>query len=53
MKWSETGIKTLREVPADTALPSHALLVRGGFIKKVASGIFTLWSLYGSCHSKV
>ena len=41
MKWSETGIKTLREVPADTALPSHALLVRGGFIKKVASGIFT------------
>lgn len=41
MKWSETGIKTLREVPADTALPSHALLVRGGFIKKLSSGLFT------------
>ena len=42
MKWSETGIKTLREAPADTALPSHALLVRGGFIKKLYSaGLFT------------
>ena len=41
MKWSETGVKTLREVPADTALPSHALLVRGGFIKKLSSGLFT------------
>ena len=41
MKWSETGIKTLREVPADTALPSHALLVRGDFIKKLSSGLFT------------
>ena len=41
MKWSETGIKTLREVPSDTALPGHGLLVRGGFIKKLASGIFT------------
>ncbi|MDE0118683.1 MAG: proline--tRNA ligase [Bdellovibrionales bacterium] len=41
MKWSETGLKTLREVPADTALPSHALLTRGGFIKKLTAGIFT------------
>ena len=41
MKWSEAGIKTLREVPADTALPSHALLVRGGFIKKLSAGLFT------------
>lgn len=41
MKWSETGVKTLREVPADTALPSHALLIRGGFIKKLSSGLFT------------
>ncbi|MDE0519001.1 MAG: proline--tRNA ligase, partial [Bdellovibrionales bacterium] len=41
MKWSKTGVKTLKEVPADTALPSHALLVRGGFIKKLTSGIFT------------
>lgn len=40
MKWSETRIKTLREVPVDTALPSHALLVRGGFIKKLSSGLF-------------
>jgi len=41
VKWSDTGIKTLREVPADTTLPSHALLVRGGFIRKLFSGVFT------------
>ncbi len=41
MKWSETGIKTLREAPADVSLPGHALLVRGGFIKKLSAGLFT------------
>ena len=41
MKWSHTGIKTLRETPSDTVLPSHTLLVRGGFIKKLSSGLFT------------
>ncbi len=41
MKWSETGIKTLRSVPADTNLPGHTLLVRGGFIKKLSAGLFT------------
>ena len=41
MKWTETGIKTLRETPADVVLPGHALLVRGGFIKQLSSGLFT------------
>lgn len=41
MKWSTTGIKTLRETPVDTVLPSHSLLVRGGYIKKLSSGLFT------------
>ncbi len=41
MKWSHTGVKTLREAPADASLPSHALLVRAGFIHKLSSGIFT------------
>ena len=41
MKWSETGIKTLREAPSDASLPGHALLARGGFIKKLSAGLFT------------
>jgi len=40
MKWSKTHIFTLREAPADAELASHKLLVRGGYIKKIAPGIF-------------
>ena len=41
MKWSETGLRTLREAPAEAVLPGHRLLVRGGFIKQLSSGLFT------------
>jgi prolyl-tRNA synthetase len=45
MKWSQSHIFTLREAPADAEIESHKLLVRGGFIKKLAPGIFTLQNL--------
>ncbi|MEM7646185.1 MAG: proline--tRNA ligase [Pseudomonadota bacterium] len=41
MRWSEISLKTLRENPADAEMESHRLLVRGGYIKKVAPGIFS------------
>ena len=41
MKWSKSFIFTLKENPADAEIPSHQLMVRGGYIKKVAQGIFT------------
>ena len=41
MKWSETGIKTLREAPAKAVLPGHRLLLRGGFIKPISAGLLT------------
>ncbi len=41
MKWSSGYLFTLKEAPADAEIPSHILLVRGGFIRKVAPGIFT------------
>lgn len=41
MKWSESYIYTLKESPADAEIPSHILLARGGYIKKLAPGIFT------------
>ncbi|HEX4922577.1 MAG TPA: proline--tRNA ligase [Bdellovibrionales bacterium] len=45
MKWSQSHIFTLRDAPADAEITSHKLLVRGGFIKKLAPGIFTLQHL--------
>lgn len=41
MKWSQTHIFTLKEAPSDAEIPSHKLLVRGGYIKKLAPGIHT------------
>lgn len=41
MKWSKSYIYTLKEAPADAEIPSHKLLIRGGFMKKLAPGIFT------------
>lgn len=40
MKFSNAFIKTLREAPADAEVKSHQLLVRAGFIRKVAAGIY-------------
>lgn len=41
MKWSQTHLYTLKEAPADADILSQKLLVRAGFIKKVAPGIYT------------
>jgi prolyl-tRNA synthetase len=41
MRWSQTYIHTLRQDPADAEVISHRLLVRAGFISKVAAGIYS------------
>ena len=41
MKWTKTHIFTLKEAPADAEIPSHKLMVRAGFIKKLAPGLYT------------
>jgi len=40
MRWSQTYIPTLREVPSEAELISHQLLLRGGFIRKLAAGVY-------------
>lgn len=45
MKWSQYFINTLKEAPSDAEIPSHKLMVRSGFIKKLAPGIFTYGNL--------
>lgn len=41
MKWSNGYLFTLKEAPADAEIPSHILMVRGGYMRKLAPGIFT------------
>jgi len=40
MKWSEIYIPTLREDPTEAEIVSHKLLVRAGYIRKLAAGIY-------------
>jgi prolyl-tRNA synthetase len=41
MRWSKGYLFTLKEAPADAEIPSHILMVRGGYMRKLAPGIFT------------
>ena len=41
MKASQLTLSTLKETPADAEIASHRLLLRGGFINKLASGIYS------------
>ena len=45
MRASQLLIPTLREVPADAEVVSHQLLVRAGFIRKAAAGVYNLLPL--------
>lgn len=41
MKLSKLYMPTLREAPSDAEIESHKLLLRGAFIRKSASGVYT------------
>jgi prolyl-tRNA synthetase len=41
MLLSQLFAPTLREAPADADIASHRLLLRGGFIRQVAAGVYT------------
>ncbi len=45
MRASEYLIPTLREIPAEAEVVSHRLLLKAGFIRKAASGVYTLLPL--------
>ncbi|MDR1326201.1 MAG: proline--tRNA ligase [Treponema sp.] len=40
MRFSQTFIPTLREVPADAVVVSHRLMFRAGMIRKLSNGLF-------------
>jgi prolyl-tRNA synthetase len=50
---SQLFLPTLREPPADADAASHRLLVRGGFIRQVGTGLWTFLPLGWRVHQKV
>jgi prolyl-tRNA synthetase len=40
-RMSSLFLRTLREDPADAEVPSHRLLVRAGYVRRVAPGVFS------------
>src|SRR3954449_7860405 len=45
MRMSQTLIPTLKEAPAEAEVPSHIFMVRGGYMRKVAAGIYSFLPL--------
>ncbi len=53
MRWSSLFIPTLRDAPADADAVSHALLVKGGFIRQLHAGHYSMLPLGWKVHQKV
>ena len=41
MRWSQSFIPTMKEVPADAEVPSHQLMLRAGLIRQLMAGAYT------------
>ena len=41
LRLSTLFLRTLRDDPADAEVPSHKLLVRAGYVRRVAPGIYS------------
>ena len=41
MRYSQMFIPTVKEIPAEAEIPSHRLMIRAGFIRKLASGTYS------------
>ncbi len=53
MRLSKMLFVTLREDPADAEIPSHKLLVRAGYIRRIGSGLYTYMPLMWRVLQKV
>lgn len=45
MKLSQFFVQTLREAPSEALLPSHKFMLRGGYVRPLSTGIFSLYPL--------
>ncbi|MBF0538109.1 MAG: proline--tRNA ligase [Nitrospirae bacterium] len=46
MRYSKTLIPTLKEMPSDAEAISHVLLLRGGYVRQLASGLYIYLPLF-------
>ncbi|MFE2106448.1 proline--tRNA ligase [Kitasatospora sp. NPDC059463] len=53
MRWSQLYVPTLREDPADADAVSHRLLVRGGFVRQLMAGHYSLLPLAVRVRAKI
>jgi prolyl-tRNA synthetase len=52
-RWSESFIPTLREAPADAEVASHKFLVRAGYIRQLAAGLYSYLFLGNRSFNKI
>ena len=52
-RWSELFIPTLREAPADAEVASHKFLVRSGYIRQLAAGLYSYLFLGNRSFNKI
>ena len=52
-RWSELFIPTLREAPADAEVASHKFLVRSGYIRQLAAGLYSYLFLGNRAFNKI
>jgi prolyl-tRNA synthetase len=52
-RWSELFIPTLREAPADAEVASHKFLVRAGYIRQLAAGVYSYLFLGNRSFNKI
>ena len=53
MRWSSLFVPTLRDAPAEAEAVSHRLLARGGFMRQLQSGHYSMLPLGWRVHQKV
>lgn len=53
MRWSKAFIPTLRDDPTDAEAVSHKLLVRGGYMRQLMSGVYSMLPLGQRVREKV
>ncbi|HEX4485199.1 MAG TPA: proline--tRNA ligase [Terriglobales bacterium] len=52
-RWSKLFIPTLREAPADAEVASHKFLVRAGYVRQLAAGIYSYLFLAQRSFNKI
>lgn len=53
MRWSQAFIPTLRDDPTDAEAVSHKLLVRGGYVRQLMAGVYSMLPLGQRVREKV